>query len=43
MVLVASRPASAGEALHAHYAASKGALISMTKSLASELAPFGVE
>lgn len=42
IVLVASTAGQRGEALHAHYAASKGAIISMTKSLASELAPFGV-
>jgi 3-oxoacyl-[acyl-carrier protein] reductase len=42
MVLIASTAGQRGEALHAHYAASKGAVISLTKSLASELAPFGV-
>ncbi len=42
MVLIASTAGQRGEALHAHYAASKGAVISMTKSLAAELAPFGV-
>jgi len=42
MVLIASTAGQRGEALHSHYAASKGALISLTKSLAAELAPFGV-
>jgi 3-oxoacyl-[acyl-carrier protein] reductase len=42
IVLVASTAGQRGEALHAHYAASKGALISLTKSLAPELAPFGI-
>ena len=42
MVLIASTAGQRGEALHSHYAASKGAVISLTKSLASELAPFGV-
>ncbi len=42
IVLIASTAGQRGEALHSHYAASKGAVISMTKSLASELAPFGV-
>jgi 3-oxoacyl-[acyl-carrier protein] reductase len=42
MVLIASTAGQRGEALHAHYAASKGAVISMTKSLAAELAPFGI-
>ena len=41
-VLVASTAAQRGEAFHADYAASKGALISLTKSLSSELAPQGV-
>lgn len=38
VVLVASTAAQRGEAFHADYAASKGALVSMTKGLASELA-----
>jgi 3-oxoacyl-[acyl-carrier protein] reductase len=42
IVFVASTAGQRGEALHAHYAASKGAVISMTKSLAAELAPFGI-
>ena len=37
MVLISSTAGVRGEAFHAHYAASKGALISLTKSLASEL------
>jgi 3-oxoacyl-[acyl-carrier protein] reductase len=41
-VLVASTAAQRGEAFHADYAASKGALISLTKSLSSELAPQGI-
>jgi 3-oxoacyl-[acyl-carrier protein] reductase len=42
IVLVASTAAQRGEAFHADYAASKGALISFTKSLSSELAPVGI-
>jgi 3-oxoacyl-[acyl-carrier protein] reductase len=42
IVLIASTAGQRGEALHAHYAASKGAVISLTKSLAPELAPFGI-
>jgi len=42
IVLIASTAGQRGEALHSHYAASKGAVISLTKSLAPELAPFGV-
>jgi 3-oxoacyl-[acyl-carrier protein] reductase len=42
IVFVASTAGQRGEALHSHYAASKGALISLTKSLAPELAPFGI-
>ena len=42
LVLVASTAAQRGEAFHADYAASKGALISLTKSLSSELAPQGI-
>ncbi|HWB32738.1 MAG TPA: SDR family oxidoreductase [Acidobacteriaceae bacterium] len=39
IVLVASAAGQRGEGLHADYAASKGAIISFTKSLSSELAP----
>jgi 3-oxoacyl-[acyl-carrier protein] reductase len=39
VVLVASTAGQRGEAFHADYAATKGALISMTKSLAIEYAP----
>ncbi|SFR97184.1 3-oxoacyl-[acyl-carrier protein] reductase [Granulicella pectinivorans] len=42
VVLVASTAAQRGEAFHADYAASKGAMISLTKSLSSELAPQGI-
>jgi 3-oxoacyl-[acyl-carrier protein] reductase len=42
MVLVASTAAQRGEAFHADYAASKGALLSLTKSLSSELGPQGI-
>ena len=42
IVLVASTAAQRGEAFHADYAASKGALISLTKSLSSELAGEGI-
>jgi 3-oxoacyl-[acyl-carrier protein] reductase len=42
LVLVASTAGQRGEALHAHYAATKGAVISLTKSLAAELAPDGI-
>lgn len=39
IVLVASTAGQRGEAFHADYAATKGAVISLTKSLAVELAP----
>jgi 3-oxoacyl-[acyl-carrier protein] reductase len=42
IILVASTAAQRGEAFHADYAASKGALLSFTKSLSSELAPQGI-
>ncbi len=42
IVLVASTAAQRGEAFHADYAASKGALVSLTKSLSSELAGQGI-
>lgn len=42
IVLVSSTAGQRGEAYHADYAASKGAVISLTKSVAVELAPRGV-
>ena len=42
IVFVASTAGQRGEAWHSHYAASKGALISLTKSLAVELAAFNI-
>ena len=42
LVLVSSTAAQRGEAFHADYAATKGAIISMVKGLCIELAPRGV-
>lgn len=42
IVNIASTAGQRGEALHSHYAASKGAIISLTKSLAPELAPHNI-
>ena len=42
IVLVSSTAGQRGEAFHADYAVSKGALISLTKSLSSELASQGI-
>lgn len=42
IVLVSSTAGQRGEAFHADYATSKGGLISLTKSLSSELAPQGI-
>jgi 3-oxoacyl-[acyl-carrier protein] reductase len=42
IILVTSTAAQRGEAFHSHYAASKGGMISFTKSLAVELAPFNI-
>ena len=39
---IASTAGQRGEAEYAHYAASKGGMLALTKSLAAELAPFGV-
>ncbi len=42
IVNVVSTAGQRGEAAHSHYAASKGGVIAMTKSLAVELAPFSI-
>lgn len=42
IVLISSTAGQRGEALHADYAVTKGALISLTKSLSSELAGEGI-
>ena len=42
IINVTSTAGVRGEAFHSHYAASKGALHALTKSLAVELAPFGI-
>ena len=42
IINIASTAGQRGEAEHSHYASSKGGLISFTKSLASELAAFGI-
>ena len=42
IVLISSTAGQRGEAFHADYAASKGAIISLTKSLSSELATKGI-
>jgi 3-oxoacyl-[acyl-carrier protein] reductase len=42
IINVASTAAIRGEAYHSHYAASKGAIVSLTKSLAVELSPYNI-
>jgi 3-oxoacyl-[acyl-carrier protein] reductase len=42
MIFISSTAGQRGEAFHSHYAASKGGVISFTKSLAVELAPFNI-
>jgi 3-oxoacyl-[acyl-carrier protein] reductase len=42
MILVSSTAGQRGEPYHSHYAATKGAVIAMTKSLAAELGPRGI-
>ena len=42
IINISSTAGQRGEAFHAHYAATKGGVISLTKSLATELAPFGI-
>jgi 3-oxoacyl-[acyl-carrier protein] reductase len=42
IVLISSTSGQRGEAYHCDYSATKGAIISLTKSLAAELAPAGI-
>jgi len=42
IINIASTAGQRGEAFHSHYAATKGAIISLTKSLATELGPSGI-
>jgi 3-oxoacyl-[acyl-carrier protein] reductase len=42
VINISSTAGQRGEAFHSHYAATKGAIISLTKSLAPELAPHNV-
>jgi 3-oxoacyl-[acyl-carrier protein] reductase len=42
MILISSTAGQRGEAFHSHYAATKGAIIAMTKSLAAELGSRGI-
>jgi len=42
IIFVSSTAGQRGEAYHSHYSATKGALISLTKSLATELAPHNI-
>jgi 3-oxoacyl-[acyl-carrier protein] reductase len=42
IIHIASTAGQRGEAFHSHYAASKGAIISFTKSLAAELGSLGI-
>ena len=42
IINIASTAGQRGEAFHSHYAASKGGMISFTKSLASELGKFNI-
>ena len=42
IINISSTAGQRGEPLHSHYAASKGAIISLTKSLAVELAPHNI-
>ena len=42
IVLVASTAGQRGEPFHSHYAAAKGGVIALTRSLGSELGPRGI-
>ena len=42
IINISSTAGQRGEPFHSHYAASKGAVISLTKSLAAEMAPYNI-
>lgn len=42
IILIGSTAGQRGEAFHSHYAATKGAIIALAKSLAAELGPHGI-
>jgi 3-oxoacyl-[acyl-carrier protein] reductase len=42
IINIASTAGQRGEPFHSHYAASKGGMIAFTKSIAAELAPYGI-
>jgi 3-oxoacyl-[acyl-carrier protein] reductase len=42
IITLSSTAGQRGEAFHSHYAASKGGVIAFTKSVASELGPYGI-
>ena len=42
IILIGSTAGQRGEAFHSHYAATKGAIQSLTKSLAAELGPWNI-
>ncbi len=42
IINISSTAGQRGEAFHSHYAATKGAVISLTKSLSTELGPFNI-
>ncbi len=42
IINISSTAGQRGEAIHSHYAASKGAIISLSKSLSTELAPYNI-
>jgi 3-oxoacyl-[acyl-carrier protein] reductase len=43
IILISSTAGQRGEAFHSHYAATKGAIIALTKSLAAELGPWNIQ
>ena len=42
IINISSTAGQRGEAFHSHYAASKGGILAFTKSIAAELAPYGI-